>query len=321
MRYLAAAAALFIGPAAFGSGDHHMHIYSPAGAAVWQAMCDVMSGGCGEYELPEAGKLAADDAVRVLDEAGLQKGAILSLAYFYGYPRLAASEFDDHAYVRGENEYVRQEVAKYPDRLVGFFSFNPLADYAVDEARYWGRQGELAGLKLHLTNSGFDFGDPEHMRRLLAVLEVTNGYSMPVVIHMRPGGSDYGYDHAAQFITQIASRLPSTDWYLAHMAGWGGYDAGTDGAIQAFLDAFANGSLDRSRVWFDLAAVVSDDLPASALTMLRGKIDRIGIDRIVFGSDWDEVEPASYLDSLKTHLRLSEAEWQKLVDNQAPFFR
>ena len=298
-----------------------MHIYSADGAAVWVAMCEVISGGCGEYELPAAGRLTADDAVHALDVAGLDKGAILSLAYFFGYPGLKGSEFDDHALVRAENEYVLQEVARHPDRLVGFFSVNPLADYAVDEARHWGEHGGLSGLKLHLTNSAVDFSNPEHMGRLRALLEVTDRHGMTVVIHLRTRDPDYGYDHAALFIEQIASKLPSTTWYLAHMAGWGGYDPGTDGAIRAFLDAVDAGELDHARVWFDLAAIVSDELSPDDLVALRNRIQRIGLDRLVFASDWDEAEPATYLVDLKAALQLGDSAWQQLADNEAPFFR
>ena len=304
----------------FGGSDHHMHIYSTDGAAVWVAMCEVIPGGCGEYELPAAGRLSADDAVSALDEAGLDKGAILSLAYFYGYPALRGTVFDDRRYVRSENEYVLQEVARHPDRLTGFFSVNPLTDYAVDEALYWGEHGGLTGLKLHLTNSAVDFKNPEHVRKLRAVLDVTDSHGMPVVIHLRTRDPSYGYDHAALFIEQIASQLPSTTWYLAHMAGWGGYDPGTDGAIQAFLDAVDAGTLDHAKVWFDLAAIVSDELLPHDLNALRNKIQRIGLDRLVFASDWDEAAPAVYLATLKEALQLSDPEWQQLIGNEAPFF-
>ena len=321
MRPLIVLGAMMFAPVAFSSGDHHMHIYSEDGAAVWLAMCEVIPGGCGEYELPAAGRLTAEDAVRVLDAANLDKGAILSLAYFYGYPALADSEFDDHRYARSENEYVLEQVTRHPDRLVGFFSVNPLANYAVDEARYWATNGGLVGLKLHITNSGVDFHDPEHVARLRAVLTVTDQYAMPVVIHLRTLDDDYGYEHASIFIEQIASKLQSTTWYLAHMAGWGGYDAATDGAIQAFLDAIERGDLDRARVWFDLAAVVSDELAESDLRNLRDKIRLIGIDRLVFASDWDEAQPADYLEQLRDGLKLSDAAWDRLVSNEAPFFQ
>ena len=54
MRSLIVVGAMALASVAFGSGDHHMHIYSADGAAVWVAMCDVIPEGCGEYELPAA---------------------------------------------------------------------------------------------------------------------------------------------------------------------------------------------------------------------------------------------------------------------------
>lgn len=306
-------------PTVSASGDHHMHIHSENGAEVWAAMCATMPGACGDDEQAPAAASTGEDAVRVLDEAGLDKGAILSLGYFYGVPELAGGKFDDHRYVRAENEYVAEQVALLPDRLVGFFSVNPLADYALDEVIYWANNGGLAGLKLHLANSDFEFGNTEHIEKLRRIIGVMNDHELPVVIHLRNRDPKYGYQDAALFIEQIAKHAPAVTFQLAHMVGWGGYDPGTDGAIQAFLDAIKNGDLDRSKVWFDLAAVVDTQMTDEVMSDMQRRFREIGFDRLLFASDWDEIEPRSYLAALKEHLSLSEKEWDQLISNEAPY--
>jgi hypothetical protein len=105
------------------------------------------------------------------------------------------------------------------------------------------------------------------------------------------------------------------------MAGWGGYDDGTDGAVQAFLDAFADGVLDRERFWFDVAAVVDAEMPDAVLASVRHRVREIGFDRLLFASDWDEAEPAVYMSLLKERLRMSAEETDLLMNNEAPYIQ
>jgi predicted TIM-barrel fold metal-dependent hydrolase len=298
-----------------------MHIYSQAGTRVWAAMCEAMRGECNDGKPIPDEALPAEAAIRALDDAGLEKGAVLSLAYWFGSPRVADGEFDDYRHARAENEFVAREVSRFPDRLVGFFSVNPLKDYAVSEVRYWAEHGGLTGLKLHLANSAFDFSNPDHMEQLGAVIDVMNDHRLPVIIHLRHGKSGYGYETAALFIDQIASQAPDVTFQLAHMAGWGGYDDGTDGAVQAFLDAFADGVLDRERFWFDVAAVVDAEMPDAVLASVRHRVREIGFDRLLFASDWDEAEPAVYMSLLKERLRMSAEETDLLMNNEAPYIQ
>lgn len=263
--------------------------------------------------------LSGEDAVRALDEAGIDKGVILSLAYFYGAPELAGSKFDNADYVRAENAYVAEQAGRFPDRLVGFFSVNPLADYAIDEVSYWADRGELTGLKLHLANADFDFANPNHMQRLRTIIGIMNDHQLPVVLHLRNLDPDYGYEDAALFINEIAKHAPAVTFQLAHMAGWGGFDPNTDGAVQAFLDAIEQRVLDRSRIWFDIAAVVEPQMSRASLALLERRMREIGFDRLLFASDWDEVDQATYTALLREKLELSDTEWSKLMSNEAPF--
>ena len=56
--------------------------------------------------------------------------------------------------VKAENDGTAQQVARFPDRLVGFCGVNPLKDYAVGEVRRCATIPQLrTGLKLHIGNS------------------------------------------------------------------------------------------------------------------------------------------------------------------------
>ena len=302
--------------------DHHMHIRSEGATAVWGALCESMPAACGAtYEGPPP-PTDADDVIAVLDEGGVDMGVLLSLGYFYGFPELAGSEFDDLARVRAENRYVAEQVARYPARLAGFFSVNPTAAYALDEVRYWAAEGGLLGLKLQLANSNFDFTNAEQLEQLGAILALLSEHELPLVVHLRNRDPDYGADSANSFIELVATRAPNILVHVAHLAGWGAFDPATDAALGAFLTAIDEGRLNRDRIYFDIGAVVMPNLPDEALGRVTERLRQIGFDRVLFATDWDAAEaPAQHLTTLHKRLDLTDDEWESLRDNQAPYLR
>lgn len=55
------------------------------------------------------------------------------------------------AKVRADNDWTSQQVAQYPDRLIGFCGLNPLKDYALDELARCAKDPNLRrGLKLQI---------------------------------------------------------------------------------------------------------------------------------------------------------------------------
>lgn len=318
--------ALLLPSAAVGDAlrgaDHHMHIRSESATAVWGALCESMPAACGEDFKGPPPPTDADDVIAVLDEAGIEKGVILSLGYFYGFPELEGSEFDDPDYVRAENRYVADQVARYPERLAGFFSVNPTADYALDEIRYWASEGGLLGLKLQLANSNLDFGDPEQVEKLGAILSLLAEHDLPLAVHLRNRSPEYGADTANTFINLLADKAPGIVLHVAHLAGWGAYDPGTDAALGAFIDAIDEGRLNRDLVYFDIGAVVMEKLPDVALEPVPARLRQIGFDHLLFATDWDAaVTPAQLIESLRARLDLSDGEWETLLSNQAPYLQ
>jgi len=59
------------------------------------------------------------------------RAAVLSTAYIFEQPTRKV----ENAYekVRVDNDWTSQQVAQFPDRLIGFCGLNPLKDYALDE--------------------------------------------------------------------------------------------------------------------------------------------------------------------------------------------
>jgi predicted TIM-barrel fold metal-dependent hydrolase len=268
--------------------------------------------------LPPAGDpVTADHLIAQLDSAGMRRAVVLSLAYQFGAPYRKLE--DELAKVRAENDWVGQQVARYPERLVGFCSFNPLKDYALGELERCTKNSQLKGLKLHFTNSDLDLRNPEHVERLRAVFRLANASRFPIVAHIRTLNPEYGQRDAGIFLREILPEAPDIPVQLAHLAGWAGYGPETDAALAVFAEAIAAGDRRTANLYFDLSAVVSPGFPTDVKQLIVRRIRQIGIRRILFAVDGAE-PPLTVWANVKS-LPLDAAELRTLAANLAPYLR
>jgi predicted TIM-barrel fold metal-dependent hydrolase len=308
--------------------DHHVHLFSPRVAEVLRRAGRSW------------GQLTARDAIAMLDSSGATNGVVFSAAYMLGMPERSTEPvgWDELAEVEQENDWVRTEAARYAHRLAPFCSVNPLKDYAVGEVQRCARIG-MRGLKLHFGNSNVDPQDARHVGQLRAVFAAANAVRLPIVVHMRPRSPRYGARDARTLIDAVLTSAPDVPVQIAHLAGWGGYDAATDDALGAFVDAFATGALDRKRIYFDLSGVV---IPRSAKNAPEGtdlrilanqqrefpdwpshlvaRLRSLGVDRVLFASDWPFTSAAHYRAVLRGELGLTAEELRHILTNTAPYF-
>ncbi len=191
--------------------DYHQHLFSPAAAAVVT----------GDSRSPG---ISARDVVALLDQAGIRRALILSVAYTWGKASRTPVE-NEYEHVRSENDWTAQQVAQYPDRLRAFCSVNPLKPYALEEITRCSRDPRLKrGLKLHFGNSDVDLDNPENVARVRTVFAAANDYGMAIVVHMRTSIDNqrrYGADQARVFLNELlpaAPRVPIRD----RPFGWSG---------------------------------------------------------------------------------------------------
>ncbi|MDH3222129.1 MAG: amidohydrolase family protein [Gemmatimonadota bacterium] len=280
------------------TADHHLHL-SSEGAAVHLDSAMVALGEGEEDAPPSRGRTAAE-AIAALDSAGVDLGFVFSNAYMFGMPE--APTDDEAERVRSENEYVLSEAARYPTRLVPFCSLNPLRSYALDEVARCGDDLRAGGLKLHLANSDVNLGDSAHVAALRTVFARADRVGLPLVVHLRTRAPAYGAREADIFIDSVLSATARVPVQVAHMAGWGGYDENTDEALGAFARAIGDGRIEADRITFGLGAVVFDPEAAAGDTAmaatvreanarLAGRIREIGVDRVVYATDWPSWPP------------------------------
>lgn len=227
--------------------------------------------------------VTADSLIAEMDAAGIRRAAVLSVAYMFGEPGLNPPVTDGIAKVRAENDWVSAEVARFPERLVGFCSFAALSDYALAELERCARLPGMRGLKLHFSNSRVDVRNPAHVEKLRRVFRAANARGLAIVAHTWVSrDATYGREHARIFLEQILPEAPDVVVQIAHFAGGGpGY---TDPALAAFAEAVEAGDPRTKNLYFDVATVAHDQ-SEEVLRTFAGRIRQIGVDRVLFGSD------------------------------------
>lgn len=287
--------------------DHHQHFFSPALA-----------------QLVNVDPIDADKLIPMLDSAGIRRALVLALGYSWGNPRRNVE--NEYEKVKAENDWVAAQVARYPERLRAFCSFNPLKDYALDELARCGTIPQLrSGLKLHIGNAALNYHNPQHLERLRHVFRAANERRIAIVIHMRASisqGMPYGGEEARIFFDSILPAAPDIPVQIAHLAGHGGYDAITDSALAVFVDAIARQDPRTRQLWLDVTTVARNATPEVA-NLLVTRIRQLGVQRVLFGSDaatGGNLPPReSWADFRK--LPLTEAEFQTIASNVAPYMR
>lgn len=189
--------------------------------------------------------------IPLLDRAGIDRAAIMTYVDLPG--------MDPEAL-----EYIASAVSRFPDRLVGFVRLNPnyrarareLLDRAVGELGF-------CGVKLHPTTTLAHPGE----RPTVELLRRCGELGVPALFHC--GDDPYT---TPQSIAIGAAQAPDTVVVLGHMGGY----FHVDDAI-AMAERHPN-------LWLETSAMPYPE-------KIRLAIERVGADRVLFGSDGPGCNP------------------------------
>ena len=294
------------------SADHHQHLFS-------QARVDFQ---------PSSGlkAITAQDVIGLLDKAGIRRAVLLSTAYGYGRP--GSEPPDEYTKVKAENDWNAAQAALFPKRLIAFCSFNPLKEYALDELARCAKDANLRrGIKLHFGSSDVQTEIPEHFEKLKKVFQAANSQRMAILVHMRASISKkrpYGPQQARAFL-ELLSFAPDIPVQIAHLASSGpGYDdPPAHSVIEVLADAVAKKDSRTRKLWFDASTSAHPTNSAELSELLVRLIRRIGVKRILYGSDaalGNNLRPRESWEAFR-QLKLSKKEIKTIAGNVAPYFR
>lgn len=294
------------------AADHHQHVFSPAYT---------------EKFLPAASKsITAQDVIGLLDQAGIRRAVFLANGYSFGRP--GSEPPNEYEAVKADNDWAGAQAALFPKRLVAFCGFNPLKEYALTELARCAKDPNLrSGIKLHFGSSDVQTENPEHFEKLKKVFQAANSHRMAIVVHMRASISKkrhYGPDQARAFL-ELLSYAPDIPVQVAHLASSGpGYmDPAAHTVVEVLADAIVRKDRRTQKLWFDVASNAHPRNSAEASELMVKFIRRIGVKRILYGSDaatGNNLRPRESWAAFR-QLRLSDKEFKTIAENVAPYFR
>lgn len=231
----------------------------------------------------------ANQIVSHMKEVGIDKSVIFGFS------------FQDMGLCQYVNDYVIEQVQKYPDELIGFAAVVPNHPKVTEEIERCAKAG-LKGIgELFPAGQNFDISS---LKDTSAMAESAGYYKMPVIVHTNePIGHDYAgkTNTPLKAIEAFVTHHPELQIVLAH---WGGgifmYEL-----MKEVKEKFKN-------VYYDNAATVFlYDAQIYHIIKEMGLIDKV-----VFGSDYPLLSPGRYEKGL-IDSGLNEGEIQKLMGTNA----
>jgi predicted TIM-barrel fold metal-dependent hydrolase len=224
------------------------------------------------YQSANSRLIGAADLIDAMDKNQVDKSVV------FGFPWKNSAVFKPH------NDYIMEMVQKYPDRLSGFGCFEPAGENVVAEAERCIAAGVSGIGELAFYQTGID---ESALDRLAPIMELCAGRDLPVLIHTNePVGHEYQGKTPITMaqIYGLIKRFPGNKIVLAH---WGG---------GIFFFSLLKKEVKESlkNVYFDTAA--SPYLYDPEIYQIAAKL--IGVDRILFGSDYPLLPPTRYFDEM-----------------------
>lgn len=195
---------------------------------------------------------------------------------------------------------------EYPN-LIPFINLDPLQDEATMTAELLDKVNNhgARGIKLHPGAQWFYPND----RGLWPAYRTAQEMKLPVIFHAGRFASPETYSRPKNF-AEVLESFPQLTLVMAHIGT--GYE---DEAITL--------AREYSNLMFDCSAIISNTTPDGDVTeeRLTAIIKEIGVERVMFGSDFPWYDPA---DSLERLLRLDFSEEEKqllLAENTIRIYR
>jgi predicted TIM-barrel fold metal-dependent hydrolase len=241
--------------------DAHTHLIS-------QPLLDGLTGG-------GVATGGAEDLIAKLDAANIDKAIVLALGYW---------TLPDDSNMAAENDFAAAEVAKYPDRLIGFCGINPRYDSGLSEIDRCLGLPNMLGIKLQ--GGGFDWEDAKLVSAISAVLKKAGEKDAPVLLHVSGAPLDA---KAFENVMKTLGANQNTRTVIAHVGGLADWET----ELYLIPQFTAPPMLNAQNLYMDLSATLKfyQDAPLPKREMMVWRFRKWGIEKLFFGSDYLKIAP------------------------------
>jgi len=270
--------------------DFHTHVVPPAVKERRQEYLGRDATFSMLYAEPKARLITTKELINAMDEYGIDMSVILNLGW------------TSHELCVETNDYILESIKRFPKRLIGFCTVQPLAgDKAIKELERCARSGAKGIGEMRPDVQGFDFKDISVMK---PVIEAVIENKLILLTHAsEPVGHQYfGKGKVTpEVIYPFIVNFPDLKLVFAH---WGG-GLPFYGLMPEVSEALRN-------VYFDTAATPYLYKPQ----IFKQVADIVGSDKILFGSDYPLLSPKRIIDQLES-VELSPKDRAKILGGNA----
>lgn len=291
--------------------DHHVHFLSPGFIDFWKKMGIPFSKADHFYS----------DVDSIFSLSGCGKMKLISMAYVFSSEEFGGGSKDAIDRMRTENDYLAALKSKYPDRISAYYGIDPLQANAVDEIQRCHKTLKLDGIKLHGNASQIYLTEPVHLQKVKMVFRYASDHKIPVLLHFDNSHPKFGERDVRLLADSVLHGLAFVDLQIAHFGTSGGFTQKTKNVLDAFIGLFnEKHPISTQNIKFDISAVCLDKdsdgvskLTEAEFLELAGYVRKLGLNRIVFGTDYPLYNAREYLAILKTKLSLTDKEIAQLL--------
>lgn len=291
------------------SFDSHVHIMSPDLISYWKSLGIPFSQTDAIY--------ANIDTIMEKNNADYVN--LIGMGYVFTSHEYYEGE-DRQEKMQSENNYLFESAQKYPKRITPYFAIDPLQDFAVEEMERCYGMFSKCGVKLHFNASQVYLTEPVHLEKVTRVFKKSAEYDLPILLHFDNWHPKFGKRDLGIMMDTLLKDIPPVTLQIAHFGTSGGFNEKTKAFIDAYLELKNDDRIPEGHeIIFDISAVAldKDSEGVEALTdegfeTLKVYIDKIGIENIVFGTDYPLYTSDDYYKILKENVGLSEKELDQI---------
>jgi predicted TIM-barrel fold metal-dependent hydrolase len=205
-----------------------------------------------------------EDLVRNLDAVGLDRAVTFPLG-------ASATDYSE------ANRIIAEEMAKYPERIIGFCRINPNfgPDASVKSLDHALGTLKLKGIKLH---PEIEFFDPNEEALMGPVYEAARRYGVPILFH-----TGMSSKAAPAVIAELASRYRDVPVILGHMG------------VSEYVKQAVTVARQNENIFLETSVV-------GWMPLLLEAFHGVGSSKILYGSDHPYNPLAMEIDKIAVHV-------------------
>jgi uncharacterized protein len=253
--------------------DFHTHIMHPDVISKRDEYCRQDACFASLYSQPRSNLSTAEELIGIMDDCEIGKSVALNINWM------------DHDICVRTNDYIIDAMTKYPDRIIPFISIQPqMGDLALKELERCIKLGVKGVGEVRLDLPCFGQADEKVMDQVFDII-VKN--DLIFLVHSsEPVGHQYAGKGSVtpDILYKFATRFPQLKMVCAHMGGGLPFYA----LMPEVRDAL-------KYVSFDIAATPY----LYRAEIFRHFIEIMGVEKLLFGSDYPLMSPEMVLDYLK----------------------